>query len=179
MSAYLDKKRVLGWVIFFHMIDGYFACFRTRPWNLNLLRSRTLLTLWVPMWDSLNNKHVLSRFFSSPWLLATRLLFSNPSLKFQLDKVEGRCWQVGLGYQIIRKGNVYSIWFILFPVIAAYLNFIFKPTREIWTWYLIRLMESADGWVQNVRLSEKETCVLSGFILFHVIALRFHFQSHP
>jgi hypothetical protein len=101
------------------------------------------------------NKRVLSGFFFFPWLLATWLLFSNPSLKFQLDKVEGRCWRMGLGCQIIKKGNVYSIWFILFPVIAAYLTFIFKPAREIQTWYLIILMEAAVGWFQDVRLSEK------------------------
>jgi hypothetical protein len=147
MSAYLDKKRVLSWVIFFHVIDGYFACYQTHPWNLNLLRSRMLLTLWVPMSDSPNNKRVLFGFFPSPWLLATWLLFLNPFLKFQFDKVEGRWWRVGPGCQIIGKGNVYSVWFILLLVIAAYLTFIFKPALEIRTWYLIRLMEAADGWV--------------------------------
>jgi hypothetical protein len=103
MSAYLDKKCVLSWVIFFHVIDGYFACFWNRPRNLNLLRLKTLLTLWVPKSDSQNNKRLLSRFFSSPWLLA------NPSLKFQLDKVEGRYWRVGPRCQIIRKGNVCTL----------------------------------------------------------------------
>jgi hypothetical protein len=78
-----------------------------------------------------------------------------------------------------KRKRVYSVWFILFPMIAAYMTFIFEPVHEIRTWYLIRLMEAADGWVQDVRLSEKETCVLSGFILFHVISLGFHFQSYP
>jgi hypothetical protein len=109
-------------------------------------------------------------FFSSPWLLDIWLLFSNPSLKFQLNKVEGRCWRVGLRYQIIGKGNVYSVWFILFPMIAAYLTFFFKPAREIQTWYLIRLMEAADGWVQDVYLD----LFCSTWLL-----LAFIFQSHP
>jgi hypothetical protein len=65
------------------------------------------------------------------------------------------------------------------PHDCCILDIFFEPAHEIWTWYLIRLMEAADGWVRDVRLSEKETCVLSGFILFHVIALGFHFQSHP
>jgi hypothetical protein len=109
-------------------------CFWTHPLNLNLLRSRTPLTGGSKCQTHWTINVCYLDLFSFPWLLATWLLFLNPSLKFQIDKVEGRCWRVGPGCQIIWKGNVYYVWFILFPVIAAYLTFIFEPAREIWTW---------------------------------------------
>jgi hypothetical protein len=106
--------------------------FWTLLWNSNLLRSRTLLIGGSLMSDSLNNKRVLSELISSPWLLASWILFSNLPMKLKLNKLEGRCWQVGPCCQNQWTRIVCYLDLFSSPWMLA-IGFYFEPTREIRT----------------------------------------------
>jgi hypothetical protein len=110
------------------------------------------------MSDSLNNKHVLSRGY---WIL-----FLNPPLKFELDTVEGRCWWVGSRCQniwIIRV--LYEFYFCSPWILATRLLFLNPPVK----FHLIKLRDTTDWWVPDVRISKQYMCYLN-FILFPVNA---------
>jgi hypothetical protein len=107
--------------------------FRTHPWNLNFQRSRTLLTCGSPSSDSLNNKRVLSGGY---WIL-----FLNPPLKFNLDKVEGRCWRVVPRCQNLWIIRVLSEFYFCSSWILATRLLFFNPPVKF---DLIKLRDAAD-----------------------------------
>jgi hypothetical protein len=84
-------------------------CFRTRPWNLNLLWSRMLL---------IGGSNVT-------------LLTINVCYLDLFSSVD--CWLLG---------------------------FHFWTLTRLWNSKLIRFRDAGDGWVLDIRLSEKETCTL-------------------
>jgi hypothetical protein len=81
-------------------------------------------------------------------MLATRLLFLNPPVKFDLIKMRNAAdWWV----PDVRISEYY----------VCYMNFIFVPRDAGYLalpmkFDLIRLRDAADRWVQDVRLSEKK-----------------------
>jgi hypothetical protein len=89
MSATLNKKRVLYWIILFHVIDGHLTFFWTRQWNSNLIRLRNASDGWGPQCQPLSTRTVCYiGFILFPldcWLLE---FFSNTPINFH-------CWRVG------------------------------------------------------------------------------------
>jgi hypothetical protein len=71
-----------------------FKFVKVKDFPKKMLRSRMLLIGGSLMLDSWTISVCYLDLFSSPWLLATWLLFLNSPLKFQLDKVKGRCWRM-------------------------------------------------------------------------------------
>jgi hypothetical protein len=79
MIASLNNKPAM--LSYFLQIVGYLVVIFEPPMKFEFLKAKDPADRWSPMSDSLNNKHVLSCGY---WIL-----FSNPPLKFKLDRVEG------------------------------------------------------------------------------------------
>jgi hypothetical protein len=92
----------------------------------------------------MNNKHVLSGCY---WIL-----FSNPPLKFELDKVEECCWRVGSRCQNPWIIRMLSEFYFCFPSILATRLLFFNPPVKF---DLIKLWDATDWSVPDVRISEQ------------------------
>jgi hypothetical protein len=77
-----------------YLVPGGFY-FRTHPLNSNLIRLRDAADGWVPDSESLNITCAIWILFCSPWILATRLLFLNQPMKFDLIKYGWRALLTG------------------------------------------------------------------------------------
>jgi hypothetical protein len=155
----MNNKCVLSggyWILFLNLpLKFELDKVEGRCWRVDLLCQN----LWII--------HVLSKFYiCSLWILATRLLFLNPPVKFDLIKLWDaadwsvldvriseqyvrRLWQVGPGCQTIWKRNVCSVKLDLFCYPWLLQTSHFFRTHP---WNMIKLRDAFDGWVPDVSM---------------------------